>query len=283
MAGNLEGKVALVTGAASGMGRVMAKSLAASGATIAAFDVNVGNLMSLTREPEFAGSALLTIAGDVSQTADCRRAVEETVQAFGSLDILINCAGISLVPIMPQGHKGPLRFWETDPEGWKKVHGINNVGAFQMAHFAVRPMMAKGWGRIVNITTSFDTMLAANFSPYGSAKAALEAATVAWAKELAGTGVTVNILVPGGPTNTPFLPEETRSHPGLVQPEVMGLPIAWLASPASDGITGRRFIARDWDAALTPAAAAEKCGAPAAWAEMAARAAATRGFGSTTE
>lgn len=283
MAGDLEGKVALVTGAASGMGRVMAKSLASSGATIAAFDVNAETLLSLTREPEFAGSALLTMVGDVSQAADCQRAVEETVQAFGRLDILINCAGISLVPIMPPGHKGPLRFWETDPDGWNKVHGINNAGTFQMAHYAVKPMMTQGWGRIVNVTTSFDTMLAANFSPYGSAKAAIEAATVAWAKELAGTGVTVNILVPGGPTNTPFLPAETRSHPGLVQPEVMALPIAWLASPASDSITGRRFIARDWDAGIAPAEAAEKCGAPAAWAEMAAKAAATRGFGSTTE
>lgn len=283
MAGALDGKVALVTGAASGMGRVMAKSLAAHGATIAAFDVNAGNLATLAAEPEFKGSSLLSLTGNVALAADCQNAVDETVLTFGSLDILINCAGISLVPVMPPGHKGPLRFWETTPEGWTTVIGINALGTFLMAHHAVRPMLAKGWGRIVNVTTSFDTMLAANFSPYGASKAAVEAATVGWSKELTDTGVTVNILVPGGPTNTPFLPEETRSHPGLVQPEVMGAPIAWLASPASDGITGRRFIARDWDASLPGREAAEKCGAPAAWADAAAAAAAKRGFGSTTE
>ena len=71
-----------------------------------------------------------------------------------------------------------------------------------MARFAAPPMIARKWGRIVNVTTSFDTMLAAGLSAYGASKAALEASSAIWAKDLAGTGVSVNILVPGGPTET---------------------------------------------------------------------------------
>jgi NAD(P)-dependent dehydrogenase (short-subunit alcohol dehydrogenase family) len=277
MAGLLDGRVALVTGAASGMGRVMAKALAGAGAQIAGADLSRDNLASLAAE--LPGT--LTIAFDVAQIADCKRAVDDTLARFGRLDILINCAGISLTPIAPAGHSGPLKLWEVTPEGWAKIHAINNVGAMAMAHYSVAPMLKQGWGRIINITTSFDTMLAGGFTPYGSSKSAIEASTAGWSKELADTGVTVNILVPGGPTDTPFLTEATRARAGLLKPEVMAVPVVWLASPQSDGITGMRFIARDWDESLSPGEAAERCRAPAGWPDLATAASSTRGRPST--
>jgi 3-oxoacyl-[acyl-carrier protein] reductase len=83
---------------------------------------------------------------------------------------------------------------------------------------------------------------------------------------MAQTGVTVNALLPGGPGNTRMIPtEEVPDRSKLVQPEVMMAPIAWLMSPQSDGVTGRRFIAMQWDPALDPRAAAEKASAPAGW------------------
>src|SRR5262249_14872507 len=102
--------------------------------------------------------------------------------------------------------------------------------------------------------------------PYGPSKAALEAATVIWAKDLAGTGVTVNALAPGGPANTRMIPAtEVTDRSTLIQPEVMIAPIVWLMSPRSDGVTGRRIIAKEWDAARLASEPAEKIGTPAGW------------------
>jgi 3-oxoacyl-[acyl-carrier protein] reductase len=272
----LDSRVAIVTGAASGMGRVMARSLAGAGAKIAAVDIDQAGLDRLKTEPSFGPGNLLTIAADTSQIADCEGAVERTCESFGGLDILINCAGVSM---RLAGANRP-RFFESDPEGWQRILMINCVGPFLMARFAVAAMLSKGWGRIVNVTTSFDTMMAYGLSAYGASKSALEASSAIWAKELDGTGVTVNVLVPGGPTETPgFFPPGAPRPPMLLDPAVMGAPIRWLASPASDGITRSRFIARDWDASLPPAEAAARTRAPVGWPNLAKAAEGARGHG----
>jgi len=104
-----------------------------------------------------------------------------------------------------------------------------------------------------------------NFSPYGPAKAALEAATVIWSKELAPTGVTVNALLPGGPANTRMIPlGEIADRSTLIQPETMIEPICWLMSRASDGVNGRRIIAKEWNADGAQEAP-DQAGAPAGW------------------
>jgi NAD(P)-dependent dehydrogenase (short-subunit alcohol dehydrogenase family) len=272
----LAGRAALVTGAASGMGRVMARALAAAGASVAGADIDAAGLERLAAEPVFAGKFCKVIA-DVSKSADCRGAVQNVLKAFGALDILINCAGISMSTAA--GHKeARIKFFEADPEGWQRILAINCIGAFMMARFAAEPMIARGWGRIINVTTSFDTMLAAGLSAYGASKAALEASCVTWAKDLEGTGVTVNILVPGGPTDTPgFFPPGKPRPEILLDPEIMGVPAVWLASPQSDGISAYRFIARDWDKSLPPAEAAARVRAPAAWPNLAQGASAARG------
>src|SRR5207237_6161470 len=99
---------------------------------------------------------------------------------------------------------------------------------------------------------------------YGASKAALEASCVSFAKDLEGTGVTVNILVPGGPTDTPgFFPPGKPRPAVLLDPAIMGAPVVWLASPQSDGISACRFIAPDWDQSLPPAEAAARVRVPA--------------------
>jgi NAD(P)-dependent dehydrogenase (short-subunit alcohol dehydrogenase family) len=130
-------------------------------------------------------------------------------------------------------------------------------------------MMRQGWGRIVNVTTSLGTMLNAGNPTYGPSKAALEALSAIMAKDLDGTGVTVNVLVPGGVTNTPMISDEAGfDRDRLIQPEVMVPPLLWLVSDAAR-VTGRRFLAVHWDAALPPEQAAEKSGAPVAWPSIA--------------
>ncbi|MGA2392136.1 MAG: SDR family oxidoreductase [Candidatus Lustribacter sp.] len=260
----LTGRVAVVTGAGSGMGRVMALELARRGAKLAAVDVDAARLTHLGEELGANAGAFVAVPTDVSRAADCRRAVERVVAAFGSLTILVNCAGVSMDPAIPAGKQHPVRFWETDPDGWERIQAIDSAGPYFMTRFAVEHMFANGWGRIINVTTSFDTMLARGMSAYGAAKAALEASSAIWAKELEGSGVSVNVVVPGGMTNTPFLPPEFRSA-SILQPEIMAPVVGWLASPDADGVNGRRFVAKLWDASLSPAQAAAKCGAPIAW------------------
>ena len=108
-------------------------------------------------------------------------------------------------------------------------------------------LVQRGWGRIVNHVTSFPTMSRGGFTPYGPSKAALEAATVAWAAELEGTGVTVNAILPGSGADTrrvPVRPDQDRS--ALVPPGAMVGPILWLMSPAADGVTGKRIVGKEW-------------------------------------
>jgi NAD(P)-dependent dehydrogenase (short-subunit alcohol dehydrogenase family) len=272
----LDGRMAIVTGAASGMGRVMARALAAAGAKVAAVDIDAAGLDRLAAEPVFAGK-FLGVAADVPKAADCRAAVRRVVETFGALDILINCAGVSMSSAAPD-KAARIKFFDADAEGWQRILTINCIGAFLMARFAAEPMIKRGWGRIINVTTSFDTMLAAGLSAYGASKAGLEAMSVAWSKDLEGTGVTVNVLVPGGPTDTPgFFPPGKPRPAALLDPEIMGVPAAWLASPQSDGISACRFIARDWDASLPPAEAAARVRTAAAWPTLAQGAAAARG------
>ena len=271
----LEGRTAIVTGAGSGMGRVMSRALAAAGAQVAAVDIDAGRLDRLGEEPVFGGR-LIKLTTDVSQAAACRDAVQAVAETGGP-DILINCAGISMFTAgSPTDSR--VKFYEARPEGWQRIIAINAIGSFLMARYAAPLMIARKWGRIVNVTTSFDTMMAGGLSAYGASKAALEATSASWAKDLAGTGVSVNILVPGGPTETDgFFPPGRPRPPILLNADVMGPPVVWLASPASDGISGSRFIARDWDTRLPPAEAAARVRAPIGWPSLAEGATAARG------
>src|SRR5262245_43515330 len=127
MAGELDGRVALVTGAASGMGRVMARALAAAGAKVAAIDVDTAGLTKLAGENVFGGR-LLTLSGDVSKTSACQGVVDTAVQAFGRLDILINCAGVSMAPAAPPG-QGRVAFVDANADGFLRILAINMGGA----------------------------------------------------------------------------------------------------------------------------------------------------------
>ena len=258
-----DGRVALVTGAALGMGRAMARGLAGAGMRVAAFDLDREALDGLVAE---LGDAVLPIAGDVTDPASCAAAVAGTVERFGSLDILVNNAGVGMRFIRPDNLDNPVPFWEVPVDRWRKLMDINVLGPFAMAREAAPHMLRGGWGRIVNVTTSLDTMWRRAYTPYGSSKAALEAASASWAADLAGTGVTVNVLIPGGAVDTGFFDAAAPlKRERLIRPDAMVAPLLYLVSGAADAVTGMRFAACDWDAAAEPAEAARRCGAPAAW------------------
>ncbi len=264
----LEGRIAIVTGGGGGMGGAMTLGLAAAGARVAAVDMNAEALDALIAEAEKfqLAASVLPLVSNVTDIEECRNVVERTRTAFGGVDVLVNNAGIGMQTIRETYMNEPVRFWEAEPERWQAMMDVNFKAPFLLARQVVPHMIAAGWGRIVNVTTSLDTMIRQNYTPYGQSKAALEAATSSWAKDLAGSGVTVNVLVPGGPTNTGFIPANAPfDREALVQPDVMVAPIHWLASNASDAVSDCRFVGRDWDTSLAPDEAAERARAPAAW------------------
>ena len=259
----------IVTGGAGGLGRAMTLGLARAGARVLAVDL-AARQDAADELMQIAGSESLDaqidfVACDITRYADCTAAVQSAIDRFGGVHGLVNNAGLGMQHIGPVQVGTRRRFYEVEADTWCASITTNVCGSYHMAKAVTPHLVRQGWGRIVNITTSHFTMVMEGFSPYGPSKAAVEAASVIWAKDLAGTGITVNVLVPGGPANTRMIPQnEISDRAKLIQPDVMVGPICWLMSRASDGVSGRRIIAKEWDARIageTP----EKVGAPAGW------------------
>lgn len=264
-------RVALITGGAGGIGQAMARRMLSDGHRLALMDIDgdAAARVAETINRETGSNSVLGVAGDVADPAQCEGAIAKASDAFGQVDILVNNAGFGASRIRPDGEKNLLTLEELTPEVWGQFFATNINGALQMIRAALPGMKERGWGRIINVTTSFFTMLRS--MPYGASKAALEAASAAWAKELEGSGITVNVVVPGGPTDTAFLTPESGFDPAkMLQPGVMGPPVAWLCSHDADDVTGQRFIGGKWDPALPDAEAAAIAGAPTGWPDLAA-------------
>jgi len=264
-------RVAILTGAAGGIGRAMTRALLASGIRVAGVDRDREPLEALaaSAHEQGKGSELLTIQTDLTSDSAIEEITKATRDRFGPVDILVNNAGIGPGAIRPDSWQRPLKFWEITSDQWRRFVAVHTTAPLALANAVVPNMMRQGWGRIVNVTTSLGTMLNAGSPTYGPSKAALEALSAIMAKDLDGTGVTVNVLVPGGITNTPMVSESGFDRAKMIQPEVMVPPLLWLVSDAAANVTGRRFLGVHWDTALPPEEAAEKAGAPVAWTSIA--------------
>ena len=261
---NLSQVVAIVTGAAGGLGAAMTEALVEGGARVLAVDVNGDTLAVLAeRLPE---GRVVAQAADIRDAESCAGIVERAVAAFGAVHALVNNAGIGQSSIRANYYVDRVKFWEVTDERWRTIVETNAMAPFMLAKAVLPHLTEAGWGRIVNVTTSLDTMTRPGWTPYGPSKAALEASTAIWAGDLEGTGITVNVLVPGGPANTAMVPPDSSpDRAAMIQPSAMAAPIRWLLDRRSDGVTGRRFLGVRWDPSLPPEEAAEAASAPAAW------------------
>lgn len=275
-AARLEGKVVIVTGAGSGLGQAMAVALARDGASVLALDIDAARAADTVKQAGSSAGKILAYGCDVRSETACKAAVETAQSKFGNLTGLVNCAGLGMAYLRPDAFAKPPAYWEADPQRWQDMMDVNVRGPFLLARTAAPLLIARKWGRIVNVTTSFNTMIRGGTMPYGQSKAALEAASCSWAEDHKDTGVTVNVLVPGGAADTRLVPDDSPfDRSTMIKPDVMMAPISWLMSTESDGITGMRFVGKLWDPKQPWKEAMKASGAPIAWPDLARAAAAT--------
>jgi NAD(P)-dependent dehydrogenase (short-subunit alcohol dehydrogenase family) len=238
---DLEGRAALVTGGASGIGRAAAARLVEAGARVVLLDRN--RELAAEAATMLGAERALAITGDVTDVADAERAVAETVRAFGGIDIVVNAAGVGAVG----------RFWEMDPGMWDAIVAVNLRGTFVVSAAAARSMLGAGRrGRLINIASTNATVPTRGNAAYCASKAGVMAFTQVAALDLAPHGVTVNAIAPG-PTDTPLTapffshPESRREFLAHVplgrlgRPEDIADAVLFLASDLASWVTGTLF------------------------------------------
>ena len=236
-----DGQVAIVTGAATGIGYGIAKRLASEGANLIMVDVDGSMGEQSASEIAARGTETQLVVGDVSESSTAEEAVRQAIDKWGRLDILVNNAGIT-------GADGNI--WETPVEEMDRVYRINLRGVFTFCHAAIPAMLERDYGRIVNIASIAGKEGNPRMAPYSATKAAVIGLTKSVGKELAKTGVRVNCVTPAV-VQTRLLDELT---PQQIQYMVDRIPIgrtgeiseiaalvAWLASEECSFSTGAVF------------------------------------------
>ena len=246
----LDGVRALVTGGTSGLGLAMSQALADAGARV----VLTGRTEQRVQEAASRIGDLVTgLVMDVRDEQSVSAGVDRALAVLGGIDVLVNNAGIGMRTVNPDFMTEPAGFWQVSPDGFRDLFATNVLGYFLVARAVVPHMLEAGRGKIVNISVNEATMRRGGFTPYGPSRAATDALSHIMAADLAGTGIDVNLLLPGGATRTGMTPDSTPEdvRATWLDPAIMGPPICWLASRASDGITDQRIVATDFSSSTT--------------------------------
>lgn len=237
---DLNGRVAIITGGARGIGYAAAERFLASGAAVALWDIDAARLDEAARQLGTAGTVSIHVV-ELTDEASVRAATAAVVAAHGKIDILVNNAGIT-------GGNGKL--WELDTDTWRRVVDVNLVGPFLTAKAVVPELIKNGWGRIVNVASIAGKEGNPNASHYSASKAGLIGLTKSLAKELATSNILVNAITPAAAKteifnqmkqeHIDFMLSKIPMNRFLAVEEAAAL-IAWLASEDCAFSTGAVF------------------------------------------
>jgi gluconate 5-dehydrogenase len=244
---DLAARTVLITGATSGLGLAMARALAEAGAAVAV----TGRSGERAREVAAGLPDAIGIKLDVRDQSSIARAVDEVCGELGGIDMLVNNAGIGMRSVNPRFLTDPQPFWAVPPDGFRAVIDANLTGYFLTARELAPRMLKAGHGRIVNISVNESTMTRAGFVPYGPSRAGAEALSRIMAADLKNSDITVNLLLPGGPTLTGMVPDEhVPANIEFLDPAIMGPPIVWLASRQATATHDTRIVATEFESWL---------------------------------
>ncbi len=255
---SLDGRVVIMTGGDRGLGLSMATAMAERGARLVIASVDAEGCARAAEElNQIAGAGqALAVPTDILDLDQCRNTVQRAVKEFGRCDVLYNNARRLMrgPGLPPQGNSLP--FYETDPDIYRQTIEVNVIGTFFMARAAVEHFREASSGKIINVSTSRRNFSGARNSPYGVTKAAVESETLIWARDMDGTGITVNAILPGGSADAdPNRPKDPNKP--LLPVDIMDPLAVWLTSERSDAANGCRFVGKLWNPELDPDAAAE--------------------------
>lgn len=246
----LKGKKILITGASSGLGLAMAKALVTEGASVIITARHADKLQKAEEQLlQLPGEAIPLIM-NVRDEASIQTVVQWVKDNWNSLDVLINNAGLGMRTVNPAFLLKPEPFYKVSAEGFRNVIDTNLTGYFLVAKAFVPFFLAKNEGKIINISMNHETMKRKGFIPYGPSRAGAESLSYIMAEDLREAHIDVNMLLPGGATETDMIPEEYKKsiRLPLLQPEIMAKPIVFLASAQSNGISGERIVATEFEA-----------------------------------
>lgn len=249
----LSGKNAVVTGASSGLGLAMATALAEAGAAVVLAARDAAKLAQALAPLQARHLNVHGLTLDVRDESSIANAVAWLGATWGGkLDVLVNNAGIGMRTVNPDFLTRPQPFYEVSAEGFRDVIDTNLTGYFLVAKAFVPLFLAQGRGKIVNISMNHETMHRQGFIPYGPSRAGAESLSLIMAADLRAQHIDINMLLPGGATDTGMIPETAKAAIAgkfqLLSPDVLAEPIVFLASEASNGLTGQRLVATEFAA-----------------------------------
>jgi gluconate 5-dehydrogenase len=227
----------------------MAEALADSGARVVITGRDESRTAETAEQIDAGRGRVGGVAMDVRDERSVAEGVRRVLDELGGLDVLVNNAGIGMRTVNPRFFTEPRGFWEVTPDGFRDVVDTNLTGYFLVTRAVAPAFIAAGAGRIVNISLNQETMTRKGFVPYGPSRAGSDALSRIMAADLREHSVWVNVLLPGGATRTGMIPDGVPEaiREQLLDPSVMAAPIRWLCSPAADGVTDERIVARDFD------------------------------------
>lgn len=248
---SLKETYAVVTGASSGLGYAMAEGLAKAGAMVALASRAGSKLTDAVQKLQQQGFSVVGLPLDVRQEQSVDEAVQWVRKEWGRLDVLVNNAGIGMKTVNPDFLTEPQPFFDVMPDRFRDLIDTNLTGYFLVSRGFAPLMIEQGKGKIINITMNHETMKRKGFVPYGPSRAATESLSLIMAEDLKEYHIDVNMLLPGGATATGMIPEKTRREIEmkfqLLDPMIMAEPVVFLASRQSDGITGERIVASEFE------------------------------------